>query len=182
VSKNTLKPRLSDYWAIPPDQDAEFVYYMEDVLNLYHEPCDKNHPVICFDESSKILRAISATRSQFCRERVARIDSHYKRNDKQKLHLTTEPLTGWVTVDITDRRRTKEWIDRMVELADDHYPDALDIRVVADHPNTHNPPTSTSSSRQTRRKRISTGSSFTMSKHGSWLNIAEIELGVLKHQ
>jgi hypothetical protein len=88
---------------------------------------------------AKSSEAISATRSQFCRERVARIDSHYKRNDKQKLHLTTEPLTGWVTVDITDRRRTKEWIDRMVELADDHYLDALDIRVVADHLNTHNP-------------------------------------------
>jgi len=140
VSKNTLKPRLSDYWAIPPDQDAEFVYYMEDVLNLYHEPCDKNHPVICFDESSKILRAISATRSSSAGSGSHVLtDSHYKRNDKQKLHLTTEPLTGWVTVDITDRRRTKEWIDRMVELADDHYPDALDIRVVADHLNTHNP-------------------------------------------
>src|SRR5699024_6842029 len=62
-----------------------------------------------------------------------------ERNGKQRIHLSTEPLTGWVDVEITERRRTTEWIDRMVELADVHYPDAVCIRVVVDNLNTHNP-------------------------------------------
>ncbi len=63
---------------------------------------------------------------------VARVDHRYKRNRKQRLHISTEPLTGWVTVEITEKRRTTEWIDRMIELADIHYWDADRIRVVMD--------------------------------------------------
>ena len=137
--KNTLKPYLSDYWALPPEQDAKFVYYMEDVLDLYHEPYDEKRPVICFDESSKALRGHEHDPLPAKSGAVKRVDHRYERNGKQRIHLATEPLTGWVNVEITERRRTTEWIDRIVELADVHYPDADCIRVVVDHLNTHNP-------------------------------------------
>ena len=98
---------------------------MEDVLALYHEPYDKTRPVICFDESSKALRGHERDPLPAEPGAVARVDHRYKRNGKQRLHITTEPLTGWVAVEVTERRRTTEWIDRMVELADVHYPDAV---------------------------------------------------------
>jgi len=98
---------------------------MEDVLNLYHEPYDEARPVICFDESSKALRGHERDPLPGEPGAVARVDHRYKRNGKQRLHLSTEPLTGWVNVEITEKRRTTEWIDRMVELADVHNPDAV---------------------------------------------------------
>lgn len=72
---------------------------------------------------------MNATRSRVEPGAVARVDHRYKRNGKQRLHISTEPLTGWVAVEITEKRRTTEWIDRMVELKDVHYPDAVRIRL-----------------------------------------------------
>mgnify|MGYP006282787679 FL=1 len=156
---------------------------MEDVLDLYHEPYDQNRPVICFDETSKALRGHKRDPLPARPGAVARIDTHYERNGKQNLHLATEPLTGWVTVAITEKRKTADWIDRMVELADEHYPDANCIRVVLDNLNTHNPaafyryfPPDIAHAYLERFEFHYTP------KHGSWLNMAEIEIGVLKRQ
>ena len=112
---------------------------MEDVLALYHELYDEARPVICFDESSKALRGHERNLLPAEPGAVARVDHRYERNGKQRLHITTEPLIGWVAVEVMEKRRTTEWIDRMVELADVHYPDADCIRVVMDQLNTHKP-------------------------------------------
>jgi len=104
--KNTLKPHLHDYWAIPAEDEGQFAYYMEDVLELYHEPYDQNCPVICFDETSKALRGHKRDSLPAQPGAVARIDTHYERNGKRNLHLATEPLTGWVTVAITENGKT----------------------------------------------------------------------------
>ena len=156
---------------------------MEDVLDLYHEPYDETRPVICFDESSKALRGHESDPLPARPGAVARVDHRYKRNGKERIHLATEPLTGWVNVEVTERRRTTEFIDRMVELADDHYPDADCIRVVVDQLNTHNPagfyqffPPDEAQAYLDRFEFHYTP------KKGSWLNMAEIELGVLKRQ
>jgi hypothetical protein len=156
---------------------------MEDVLDLYHEPYDQNRPVICFDETSKALRGHKRDPLPARPGAVARIDTHYERNGKRNLHLVTEPLTGWVTVAITEKRKTADWIDRMVEIADEHYPDADCIRVVLDNLNTHNPaafyrffPPDIAHAYLERFEFHYTP------KHGSWLNMAEIEIGVLKRQ
>lgn len=139
---------------------------MEDVLDLYHEPYDEKRPVICFDESSKALRGHKRDPLPAKPGAVARVDHRYERNGKQRIHLATEPLTGWVTVEITERRRTIEWIDRMV-----------------DHLNTHNPagfyqffPPDEA------RAYLDRFEFHYVPKKGSWLNMAEIELGVLKRQ
>ncbi|WP_233560621.1 IS630 family transposase [Halobellus sp. Atlit-38R] len=183
LKKNTLKPHLYDYWAIPAEDEGQFAYHIEDVLDLYHEPYDQNRPVICFDETSKALRGHKRDPLPARPGAVARIDTHYERNGKQNLHLATEPLTGWVTVAITEKRKTADWIDRMVELADEHYPDANCIRVVLDNLNTHNPaafyryfPPDIAHAYLERFEFHYTP------KHGSWLNMAEIEIGVLKRQ
>jgi len=156
---------------------------MEDVLDLYHEPYDQNRPVICFDETSKALRGHKRDPLPARPGAVARIDTHYERNGKRNLHLATEPLTGWVTVAITEKRKTADWIDRMVEIADEHYPDADCIRVVLDNLNTNMPaafyrfcPSDIAHAYLERFEFPYTP------KHGSWLNMAEIEIGVLKRQ
>jgi hypothetical protein len=156
---------------------------METVLDLYHEPYDEKRPVICFDESSKALRGHERDPLPAKPGAVARIDHRYKRNGKQRIHLATEPLTGWVTVEITDRRRTTEWIDRMVELADVHYPDAECIRVVVDQLNTHKPAAFYDYFPPDQaRAYLDRFEFYYTPKRGSWLNMAEIELGVLKRQ
>ena len=156
---------------------------MEDVLDVYHDPYDEKRPVICFDESSKALRGHERDPLPAGPGAVARVDHRYRRNGKQRIHLSTEPLTGWVNVEITEKRRTTEWVDRMVELADVHYPDAECIRVVMDQLNTHNPagfyrffPPDQAQAYLDRFEFHYTP------KRGSWLNMAEIKIGVLKRQ
>ncbi len=161
AAKNDLKPHITSYWEIPLEQDADFVYYMEDVLNLYHEPYDENRPVICFDDSSKALCGHDREPLPAQPEAVARIYHRYERNGKQRLHISAEPLTGWVNIEIIEKRLTREWADRMVELADVHYPDADRIRVVMDQLNTHKPADSTSLFRQIKLRRILIGSGST---------------------
>lgn len=156
---------------------------MEDLLELYHEPYDETRPVICFDETSKELHGHERDPLPAKPGAVARVDTHYERNGTQMVHLATEPLTGWVTATVTERRRTTEWIDRMVELADTHYPDAVRIRVVLDNLSTHNPaafyrflPPDEAHAYLARFEFHYTPT------HGSWLNMAEIEVGALKRQ
>ncbi len=154
---------------------------MEDVLDLYHEPYDETRPVICFDETSKELHVrdpLSALPGA-----GARIDTHYERNGTQMVYLATEPLTGWVATAVTDRRRTTEWIDRMVELADEHYPDAECIRVVLDNLSTHNPAAFYRFFPPDQAHAYLNRFEFHFTPtHGSWLNMAEIEIGALKRQ
>ena len=156
---------------------------MEDVLALYHEPYDEARPVICFDESSKALRGHERDPLPAQPGAVARVDHRYERNGKQRLHISTEPLTGWVAVEITKKRRTTEWVDRMVELADVHYPDADRIRVVMDQLNTHKPAAFYQFFPPDEARAYLDRFEFHYTpKRGSWLNMAEIEIGVLKRQ
>ena len=156
---------------------------MEKLLNLYQEPYDQNRPVICFDESSKLLRRYVRDPLPARPGAVAREDTHYERNGEQKLHLATEPLTGWVNVEVTERRRTCEWIDRMVDLADNHYPDADCIRVVMDNLSTHNPAALYAFfTPDIAREYLDRFEFHFTPTHGSWLNMAEIELSALKKQ
>lgn len=112
---------------------------------------------------------------------VAREDTHYERNGEQKIHLATEPLTGWVTVDVTEKRRTCEWIDQMVEISENH-PDAECIRVVIDSLSTHNPAAFYRVfTPDVAREYLDRFEFYFTPTHGSWLNMAEIELSALKN-
>ncbi|MFC6763689.1 IS630 family transposase [Natrinema soli] len=177
-----MKPHRSEYWLIPPKENAEFVYRMEMILSLYEEPYDETRPVICFDESSKELRKHVRDPLPASPGAVARTDHHYERNGKRMLHLATEPLTGRCRLHVTERRRTCEWIDCMQAIADD-YPDAVCIRVVLDNLSTHNPaafyrffPP------EKAREYLDRFEFYYTPTHGSWLNMAELVWSTLQTQ
>jgi len=124
---------------IPPGQSAEFVYYMEDGLSLYREPYDPSQPVVCFDEHAYQL--VLHVRDPRPAEpgTVEREDYHYRQEETKNLFLTSEPLTGWRTVTLKDRRTTEDWVTFMKSIVDERYSDADRIRVVLDNLNTHKP-------------------------------------------
>lgn len=168
---------------IPPDHNAEFVYHMEDVLALYHEPYDPAYPMVCFDETSKQL--IKETRLPIPAQpgRVKRYDYEYERNGVRNLFLFFEPLAGRRRVKVTERRTKKEWAECMKELVDELYPTAKKVRVVLDNLNTHNPAALYEFYSPIEARRILGKLDFHYTpKHGSWLNMAEIEFSVLVRQ
>ena len=156
---------------------------MEDVLDLYHQPYDSDYPVVCFDESSKQMvsekrQPLSATPGQ-----VARYDYEYKREGVRNLFMFFEPLAGQRHVEVTERRTKIDWAHCMQQLVDELYPDAIRIRVVMDNLNTHNPSALYEVFEPQEAKRLLNHLEFHYTpKHGSWLNMAEIEFSALVRQ
>jgi hypothetical protein len=183
AKKNELKPWQQEMWCIPPDQDADFVCAMENVLEVYKRPFDPLHPVVCFDEKSKQLVKEVAVPIPAAPGGVARHDYEYERNGTANLFLLVEPLGGWRQVNVTARRTKLDFALQMKELVDVHYPQAERITVVMDNLNTHRlsclyeafPPAEA-------RRLIDRIKVVHTPKHGSWLNMAECELSVLEKQ
>jgi hypothetical protein len=156
---------------------------MEDVLGLYHEPYDPDFPLVCFDESSKQL--IKETRQPLPAQpgQVQRFDYEYERNGTRNLFVFFEPLTGWRHVQVTHRRTKQDWAQCMKQLVDEFYPNAKRIRVVQDNLNTHTPVALYETFEAAEARRIAEKLEFHHTpKHGSWLNMAEIEFSVLTRQ
>ena len=159
---------------------AEFVACMEDVLDLYAEPYDPERPVVCFDETSKQLLAEKRSPIPPKPARRERYDYEYQRNGTRNLFMLCEPLAGWRHVAVTERRTMVDFAQQMRWLADEAYPASEKIRVVLDNLNTHKPASlyETFEPKEARRIRKRLEFHYTP-KHGSWLNMAEIELSVL---
>jgi hypothetical protein len=174
---------LKQYWAIPPAHNAEFVAAMEEVLAVYQRPFDPTHPVIGMDESSKQL--VSETRVSLPAEpgQPRREDYEYERHGVANLFLFCEPLAGWREIQVTERRTRTDWAGVMRELSDQHYPAAERITVVLDNLNTHGPASFYEAFAPEEARRLAERFEFHYTpKHGSWLNMAEIELSVLNRQ
>lgn len=168
---------------IPPQANASFVYHMEDVLGLYHEPYDPRYPLACFDETSKQL--ISETRVPLppSSGQVRRYDYEYKREGVRNLFMFFEPLRGRRHVEVTERRTKVDWAYCMKLLVDEVCPDAIRIRVILDQLNTHNPAALYEVFEPAEARRLLDRLEFHYTpKHGSWLNMAEIEFSVLSRQ
>jgi hypothetical protein len=164
-------------------QSAEFVYRMEDVLDLYHLPYDPNFPYVCFDESNKQLVAEKRSSREPEPGQVERYDYEYQRNGVRNLFLFFSPLDSWRHVKVTEQRRHEEWANCMKDLVDLHFPQAIRIRVIQDNLNTHNPAFLYEVFAPAEAKRILDKLEFHYTpKHGSWLNMAEIEFSVLSRQ
>jgi DDE superfamily endonuclease len=156
---------------------------MEDVLTVYQRPLDPAHPVICMDETSKQL--VGETRLALPVEpgQVQREDYEYERNGVANLFLLSEPLTGWREVQLTERRTRLDWAMALRELSDRHYPAAERITVVLDNLNTHGPASFYEAFAPEEARRLAERFEFHYTpKHGSWLNMAEIEFSVLSRQ
>jgi len=165
---------------IPPEHDPEFVYRMERVLDLYHEPYDPDRPVVCFDESHKLLRDHKVDPLPAQPGAVERVDHHYDRNGRRELFMMSEPLAGWRHVEIFESRDTEDWIESMCQIADEHHPDADCIRVVLDNLSTHKPEAFYELFPPDEARQYLDRFEFYFTPvHGSWLNMAEVEWSAL---
>ncbi len=167
-------------WCIP-EVSAEFVAPMEDLLDLYAEPYDPVRPVVCFDESPKQL--IGEVREPIPPQpgAPARQDTEYKRNGVRNLMMICEPKRGWRDVLIMQRRTKIDFAHAMRHIVE-CYPDAEVIRVVLDNLNTHKTASLYEAFAPEEARAIARKLEFHYTpKHGSWLNIAELELAVLSN-
>ena len=156
---------------------------MEDVLEVYTRAYDPKRPQICMDETSKQLLADLQEPIPAQPGQPQRVDYEYKREGVADLFMFFEPLTGKRYVKITDQRTRKDWAIAMQELADIIYPHAEQIVVVMDNLNTHTPASFYEIFEPAEARRLINRFAFHYTpKHGSWLNMAEIELGVLIRQ
>lgn len=182
LADNDLKPWRKDMWCIP-QVDGEYVARMEDVLDLYAEPLDPKRPVVCFDESpvqliGEVRQPIPAAPGQ--RERY---DYEYRRNGTVNLFVVLDVHRPWRKVKVTERRTAQDYAQCMRELVDVHYPDAECIRVVQDNLSTHSGGALYQAFPPAEARRILRRLEFHYTpKHASWLNMVEIEIGVLRGQ
>ena len=170
-------------WIIPPMQNSEFVANMEQVLDVYKRPYDKEFPLICMDESPKQL--IKETRIAIPMKpgQQAREDFEYERCGVSNIFMATEPLKGKRHVKVTERKTKVDWAIFIREIADNHYKTAKKITLVMDNLNTHKPSALYEAFEPKEAKRVWDRFEFVYTpKHGSWLNMAEIELHVLMGQ
>jgi DDE superfamily endonuclease len=156
---------------------------MEDVLELYEEPYDPRHPKVCFDETNKQLVAQKPVGLPGRPGQVERYDYEYQRNGTRNLFVFFEPQRGWRHIEVSERRTMQDFAGQMRWLVDQAYPEAELMRVVLDNLNTHRPASLYQTFEPAEARRILKRLEFHPSpKHGSWLNMAEIELSVFSRQ
>ena len=157
----------------------DFVAHMEDVLDLCAEPYDPQRPVVCFDESSTQLLADVREPMPAKPGRPRREDYEYRREGTRNLFMFCEPRAGWRHIAVTQRRTTEDFAHQMRWLVDEAYPDVPVVRLVLDNLNTHRPASLYQTFPAAEARRIARRLEFHYTpKHGSWLNMAEIEFSV----
>jgi len=182
LAENALKPWRRDMWCIP-QVDGTYVARMEDVLDLYAEAPDPRRPVVCFDESptqliGEVRLPIPAAPGQ-----PERYDYEYKRNGTVNRFVCLDAPRPWRHVTVTERGTAQDYAYRMRDLVDVHYPEADLIRVVQDNLSTHTPGALYETFPPEEAHRILQRLEFHHTpKHASWLNMVEIEIGVLRGQ
>ena len=156
---------------------------MEDTLTVYHRPYDPKQPLVCMDEASK--QQVKETRTPLPAKpgEPERYDYEYERNGTSNLFMIFAPLEGWRHVEVTHRRTAIDWAHRMKDLVDIHFPEADKITLVSDNLNTHEPASLYKAFEPQEARRILDKIEWHHTpKHGSWLNMAEIEISVLQRQ
>jgi hypothetical protein len=156
---------------------------MEDVLDLYARPYDPKRPVVCFDEQPRQLIAEVRTPVPMVPGRPQRVDYEYRRAGTANLFLAFEPLAGWRHLEVTVQRTAGDFARQMKALVEVHYPEAEVIAVVLDNLSTHSPAALYRTFRPEEALRLLKRLEFhDTPKHGSWLNMAELEFSILGRQ
>ena len=182
LAENKLKPWREKMWCVPKI-DGEYVARMEDVLDLYAAPPDPTRPVVCLDESpvqliGEVREPIPASPGQ-----IERVDYEYRRNGTVNLFVAVDAHRPWRKVSVTERRTGQDYAERLRELVDVDFPEAACIRVVQDNLSTHTRGSLYETFPAAEAHRILGRLEFHYTpKHASWLNMVEIEIGVLKGQ
>lgn len=182
LAENHLKPWRKDMWCIP-QVDAEYVARMEDVLDLYAEVPDANRPVVCFDESP--IQLIGEVRTPIPAKpgQLARYDCEYRRNGTANLFVFVDVHRSWRKVKVTESRTAVDFAACMRDLVDVHFPAAERIRVVLDNLSVHSAGALYQAFPAQEARRLLRRLEFHyVPKHASWLNMVEIEIGVLAAQ
>jgi hypothetical protein len=178
-----MTKRMIDYWVIPPENDAEFVACMEEVLETYERPYDPAHPVICMDEQPVQLlketkQPIPATKSH-----PQRVDYEYERNGTASIFMFTEPLSGYRQATARPQRTKADWAQEVAHLLDTHYADCRKVTLVLDNLNTHTKGAFYEVFEPAVARAYVKRIEFVYTpKHGSWLNVAECELSAMTRQ
>jgi hypothetical protein len=169
--------------ALVPQIDGEYVARMEDVLDLYAEAPDLKRPVVCFDESPTQLIGEVRQPTPAKSGQLERYDCEYKRNGTVNVFVCLDVHRPWRRVKVTDRRAAEDFATCMRELTDVHYPKAERIRVVLDNLSTHSAGALYQAFPASEARRVLRRLEFHyVPKHASWLNMVEIEIGVLRGQ
>lgn len=156
---------------------------MEDILDLYAEPYDPARPVVCIDEYPMALTAAKQSAIPMAPERLRREDYEYERRGSCNLLVSFQPGAGWRACIVTARRTKQEFAEQMRVLAEEQFPDAATLRVVLDNLNTHTPTAFYETFPVEQARRLARRLEFHYTpKHGSWLNMVEIELALLSRQ
>jgi hypothetical protein len=168
---------------IPPEQSGEFVARMEDVLDVYHRPYDERRPLVCLDEVPVQLVGETRVPQPARPGQPARYDYEYVRNGTANLFMIFEPLLGWRHAAVTARRTATDLAVVLRWLVDEVHPDARKVVLVTDNLNTHHPGCLYEAFAPAEARRLAERLEWHYTpKHGSWLNIAEIELAALSKQ
>ena len=174
---------MKEQWCIPKEANADFVCAMEDVLEVYHRPQNAQRPLVCFDEGSKQQTQEVRTPLPTQVGSIAKYDYEYERNGTSNLFMFFAPLEAWRHIKVTERRTMIDFAHCMRDLVDVHFPDAETIVVVMDNLNTHKMGALYEAFEPAEARRIMDKLEIHYTpKHGSWLNMAEIELSVLHRQ
>ena len=168
---------------IPPKKNAAFVACMEDVLDVYQRPYDPQKPVVNMDEQP--VQLVKETRTPVPTQpgKTKRYDYEYERNGTAVNFMFTEPLAGWRKVNVRQRKTAVDWAHEIEVLLETDYPDAETVVLVCDNLNTHTPAALYEAFPPDKARSLAKRLEFHYTpKHGSWLNVAEIELSVLSNQ
>ena len=183
LQKNEVKPHLNDYWCIPPNEDAEFVAAMEDVLDVYQLPYDPVRPVWCMDEKPYQLLDESRKPLPMRPGDVRKIDSEYVRNGTVSVFCFIQPHTGRIIHSVEETRTAVDWAEKIRFLVDEVCPEAEKIILVMDNLNTHTIGSLYKAYKPAEARRIARKLEVHYTpKHGSWLDIAEIGINIMTRE
>jgi DDE superfamily endonuclease len=178
-----MTKRKIEYWVIPPEQDAEFVACMEEVLETYSQAYDPRHPVLCMDEQPMQLLKETRVPIAATQEHGERVDYEYERNGTASIFLFAEPLSGFRQATAREQRTKVDWALEVARLLDTRYADCPCVTLVCDNLNTHTKGAFYEAFAPDKARAYVKRIHFVYTpKHGSWLNVAECELSCLTRQ
>ena len=183
MQRNEIKPHLTSYWCIPPNEDADFVAAMEDVLDIYQRPYDPKHPVWCMDEKPYQILDESRKPLPMRPGDTKKVDSEYVRNGTVSVFCFIQPHTGRIEHAVEPTRTAVDWAEKIKYLVDVIAPDAEKITLIMDNLNTHKPGSLYKAFPPEEAKRILDKLDIHYTpKHGSWLDIAEIGINIMTRE
>ncbi len=178
-----MTKRKIEYWVIPPEQDAEFVACMEEVLETYAQAYDPNYPVLCMDEQPVQLLKETRVSIAATTKHGRRVDYEYERNGTASIFMFAEPLSGFRQATARLQRTKADWASEVAHMLDTRYTACEDVTLVCDNLNTHTKGAFYEAFEPARARAYINRLNFCYTpKHGSWLNVAECELSCLTSQ